>query len=225
MRQYKAGALFLAKRSQETTLSEGMNLGGTYHNGDVSLSAGFGVTGNSYSYGGGISYQDVGISHYRTTFGNATGPDGKPNNQTVGGWGLNIGDFSLRIENDLFGDKRDRWRTSAVEIGYKNFAIGTNVYTNEPDGTTDDGYSSFWKRAKEAYSGSTAFSSPLYVGFKHGGRVTRIGLNQPWVQDATQNGVHLFLSKSSPLFHTPYGEYSSAYRYSGYYNPYSLYHR
>lgn len=177
------------------------------------------------------------MSYYRTTFGSATGPDGKPNNQTVGGVGINIKDFSLRIENDMNikgigGDGKDRWRTSAVEIGIKNFVIGSYVYTNAPNESPDNrdsGYSRFWKRTKQAYADSRVFSSPLYVGFKQGGRVTRFGLDQPWIQDMTQNGVHLFLSKSSPLFHTPYkghsDYYSSAYYYNGYYNPYSLFYK
>jgi RHS repeat-associated protein len=211
----------------------GMNFSGTYHNDNFAFTGGLGASGNMASWGGGISYDDVGVNHYRTTFGNATGPDGKPNNQTVGGWGLNIKDFSLRIENDLFADKGDRWRTSAVEIGIKNFVIGTSVYTNAPDEKLkkDESYTSkFWNKlgfnsTKDAYADGRVFSSPLYVGVRQGGRVTRIGLNQPWIQDMTQNGVHLYLSKSSPLFYTPYGDYSSAYRYSGYYNPYSLYYR
>jgi hypothetical protein len=209
----------------------GMNFSGTYHNGDFALTGGLGASGNMTSWGGGVSYDEIGVSYYKTTFGNATGPDGKPNNQTVGGWGLNIKDFSLRIENDLFADKGDRWRTSAVEVGYKDFVLGTFVYTNAPDKNLDrsKAHSSFWNRTKDAYADGRVFSSPLYVGYKQGGKVTRIGLNQPWVQDATQNGVHLYLSKASPLFPTPYqghpDYYSSAYRYRGYYNPYSLYYR
>ncbi|MCL1932217.1 MAG: polymorphic toxin type 23 domain-containing protein [Candidatus Azobacteroides sp.] len=213
----------------------GVNFSGTYRNGDFALTGGIGASGNMSSVGGDISYGDVGVSYYETTYGGATGPDGKPNNQKLGGYGINIGEFSLRVENDLNfkikgvelgGDGGDRWRTSAVEIGIKNFVLGTSVYTNEPDGSLDkNGYSKFWNRTKQAYADGTAYNSPLYVGVKQGGRVTRIGLNQPWIQDMTQNGVHLFLSKSSPLFPTPYGEYSSAYRYSGYYNPYSLYYR
>jgi len=220
----------------------GMNFSGTYHSGDFALTGGIGASGNMSSWGGGISYDDSGISYYRTTYDNATGPDGKPNNQIVGGFGIDIKDFSFRLENDLNfkllgvtigGDGKDRWRTSAVEFGYKNFVIGTSVYTNAPDEKLerDPAYTSkFWDKlgfnaTKRAYADSKVYSSPLYIGVKQGGRVTRIGLDQPWVQDMTQNGVHLFLSKSSPLFYTPYGEYSSAYRYSGYYNPYSLYSR
>ena len=215
----------------------GVNFSGIYHNGDFALTGGVGASNNMSSWGGGISYKDVGINYYETTYGGAMGPDGKPNNQKLGGYGINIGDFSFRLENDLNfkikgvemgGDGGDRWRTSAVEFGYKNFVLGTYVYTNEPDGTRNEGYSRFWKREKQAYADSRVFSSPLYIGFKQGGRVTRIGLNQPWVQDFTQNGVHLYISKSSPLFHTPYegaDYYSSAYRYSGYYNPYSLFYR
>ena len=66
------------------------------------------------------------------------------------------------------------------------------------------------------------YSSPLYIGFKQGGRVTRLGVNHPAVQDATQNGWHPIIG--SPFFYTPYGKYSSPHRYSGYYNPYSLYY-
>jgi len=198
----------------------GANTSGTYNSGDWSLTAGVGVSSsNTYSLGGGILYDGIGLSYYSTKFGGEHA-------QTVGTWGLNIKGFSLRLENDLFasGDF-DRWRTSAVEIGYGNFVIGTSVYTNAPDGTLDEYTSRFWNRTKDAYADSDVYSSPLYIGLKHKGGVTRMGIDLPVIQDITQNGVHLFLSKSSPLVKTPYGKYSSAYRYSGYYNPFSLFYK
>ena len=216
-------------------LIAGMNFSGTlygkYGDNPYSITAGVGASDNMHSVGGGFSVGGYGASYYRTKYGNAIGPDGKPNPQTVGGWGLNIKDFSLRIENDKFGDKSDRWRTSAVEIGYGNFVIGKSVYTNEPDETLDRGeaYSRVWKRSKDSYADGRVFSSPFYLGLRQGGMVTRLGIDHPIVQDATQNGWHLFGSPSSPLFPTPYKEhddyYFSTYRYDGYYNPYSLYFR
>jgi hypothetical protein len=201
------------------------------------FAGGIGVSGNMSSWGVGFSVDGYGASYYRTSYGDATGPDGKPNNQVVGGVGINIKGFSLRVENDVNikgfgGDGLDRWRTSAVEIGIGNFIIGKSVYTNSPNRENpqyDEGYSRVWKRVKRAYADSRVFSSPLYIGVKHGGMVTRMGINHPMVQDATQNGWHLYGSKSSPLFHTPYkghdDYYFGAYHYSGYYNPYSLYYR
>ncbi len=122
-----------------------------------------------------------------------------------------------------------RWRTSAVEINVGNFVIGKSIYTNEPDRDRkgyehDKNYTSkLWGKAKLAYPDSKVFSGPLNIGVKKDGKVTRFGINHPMVQDVTQNGWHSIIG--SPFFYTPYGEYSTAYRYSGYYNPYSLYYR
>jgi hypothetical protein len=63
--------------------------------------------------------------------------------QRVLGFGLNIGKFNLRFENDydlfkILGDYGDRYRTGAIEIGYRtsektNFVTGFNIFTGNPE--------------------------------------------------------------------------------------------
>ncbi|MEO0971614.1 MAG: polymorphic toxin type 23 domain-containing protein [Pseudomonadota bacterium] len=63
--------------------------------------------------------------------------------QRVRGIGLNVGDFSVRFENDfdpqrLVGDNGDRFRTSAVEIAYRvaqrrRYVVGINLFTGDPE--------------------------------------------------------------------------------------------
>ena len=79
------------------------------------------------------------------------------------------------------------------------------------------------KKERPFYPEGKVFSSPFYIGVRHGGTVSRVGINHPVVQELTQNVLHAILS--SPFFPTPYGKYSSAYGFSGYYNPFSLYHK
>ena len=212
----------------------GTNFSGTYHDGDFSLTGGFGVSDNSASWGGSATYEGYGLGFYKTTYGNAPGLDSKPNPQTIGAWDVHFNHNSIRIENDRFGDKLDRWRTSAVEVRVGNFVIGKNVYTNSPDRENiDPAYTSkFWDRpiwnklginaTRPAYKDGISHSSPLYIGVRHGNRITRLGVDHPVFQDVFQNGWHIL--SNSPFFYTPYGANPSAFRYSGYYNPYSLYY-
>ena len=186
------------------------------------MSGGLGASGNMSSWGAGLSYKGYGVSYYSTTYGGA-------NAQTVGGIGIRVNDVSLRIENDFFvSGGFDRGRTSAVELGIGKYVIGKSVYTNDPgpeeyrkDRT--DVYTSSIYGNGEAYKDGEVLNSYLYIGTTHNGKVTRLGINRPWVQDATQNGFHKLIG--IPFFKTPYGKYTGGFFYKGYYNPYSLYGR
>ena len=69
--------------------------------------------------------------------------DSYQTSQRVLGFGLNIGKFNLRFENDydplkILGDYGDRYRTGAIEIGYRspqttNFVTGFNIFTGDPE--------------------------------------------------------------------------------------------
>ena len=196
---------------------------------NLNLAAGFGAGLNFLAVGGYASYKGNGAGYYLTFYGNTAGPDGQSNNQIVGGLIIFGKNFSLRLENDFLfkGDKYDRWRTTAFEIGIGNFVVGTFLYTNMPDKGNenykfDENYTgSMWKGNRKAYSDGEVYSSVFYVGFRYRNRIIRIGVNHPIVQDITQNGWHAIIKK--PFFHTPYGQYFSPYIYIGYYNPFSLY--
>jgi len=193
------------------------------------LFAGFGIGSNYVAAGGFISYKRSGVGYYTACFGDAVGPDEQSNKQIVGGVMVFCREFSFRFENDFFfmGDKYDRWRTTAFEIGIKKFVIGAFIYTNMPDKNNanynyDQNYKgSIWKGNRKAYSDGKVYRSVFYVGYRFGNLIIRIGVNHPVIQDILQNGWHIMVNK--PFFYTPYGQYFSPYIYIGYYNPFSLY--
>jgi hypothetical protein len=194
---------------------------------DWDLSAGLGAVSNIIAVGGFASYKGYGAGYYASFYGNDVGPDGRANKQIVGGFKVFGKDFSLRLENDFFGDNYDRWRTTALEISIRNFVMGTFVYTNMPDRenanyTYNENYnSSIFRGNRKAYSDGEVYYSIFYIGYRYGNRIIRIGVNHPIIQDITQNGWHTIANK--PFFYTPYGQYFSLYVYIGYYNPFSLF--
>lgn len=207
----------------------GMNISGVYNDGTTVVSAGYGVTGNSYSWSIGAMHNGYGGSYYRTYYGNAIGPDGNSNNQIVGGLGLNFDKFSIRLENDFFGDRHDRWRSNALEIGVGDYLFGTSLYNNNPAGEgqsvvnlpdrrgnyNTDGYGA-WKNGK-------VYSSPWYMGYKSNNIISRVGYSHPSAQDLTQNTVHRLVPFGRQNYYVDYSEFKSGpFVYSGYNNPYSL---
>ncbi|GGM82625.1 hypothetical protein GCM10010967_12860 [Dyadobacter beijingensis] len=191
---------------------------------------------HSYSaLGGRLSYKGYGLGYYQTHYGNALGPDGKPNNQVVGGVNVYLDDVTLRLENDFLAfEDEDRWRSNAVEIGIGNIVIGTRLYNNDPkgegqgfdkDGKDRMGFSN--KQGFGAWNAGKVYSSPLWFGARFGNTVDRIGYSHPMVQDRTQNWVH-----RNGFFYLPFGHQNfyiddsefkmGSFLHTGYYNPYSL---
>lgn len=200
----------------------GVNITGTFNDGTTVISGGYGVTGNSSSWSVGAMHNGYGGSYYRTTYGGN-------NSQTVGGLGLNFNKVSVRLENDFFGDRHDRWRSNALEIGIGNFVFGTTLYNNDPAGEgqdvvnlpdrrgnyNTDGYGA-WRNGK-------VYNSPWYAGYRSGNSVTRWGYSHPSAQDLTQNNVHRLVPFGRQNYYVDYSEFTSGpFMYSGFYNPYSL---
>jgi hypothetical protein len=195
------------------------------------FSTSFGAGINYFAVGGLVSYMSYGCGFYTTFYGNAVGPDGFSNKQYVFGLQFFRKNISLRIENDFI--YYDRWRTSALEVNFRNFILGTFVYTNMPGMNLpnfiynenyeyDYNYGGFvWGSNKKAFSDGVVYRSVFYVGYKYLNRIIRIGINHPVIQDVTQNGLHNIFN--FPFFYTPYGSYFSLYFYIGYYNPFSLF--
>jgi RHS repeat-associated protein len=221
----------------------GMNFSGTYYNGDFSLTGGIGVSDNMSSWGGGFNIDGYGASYYRTTYGNATGPDGKPNPQVVGGVGLYFGDVSIRLENDFLAGSGDKWRSNALEVGIGNFVFGTYLYNNDPEGGDKGVMKSDDPRAvdrrgnrnlhkKTAWEEGKTYRSPGYIGYRKGSNILRLGYSHEIFQDRTQNWVHRngfpglgWLGIGYQNFYNDYSDFQrGGYRYSGYYNPYSLFY-
>ena len=71
-----------------------------------------------------------------------------------------------------------------------------------------------WKKGK-------VYFAPIWIGWKNGNMVYRLGYSHRYVQSLTQNAVHKYLSKA-PLF-IDYSDFrQSAYFYFGSNNPYTL---
>jgi RHS repeat-associated protein len=202
---------------------------------------GFNVGGGNNHIGAGLSakYNGYGAGYTYTHYGNAIGPDGLSNSQNVGGATLFFKDLSLRLENDFLAfEKRDRWRSNAIEIGYKGFVLGTTLYNNDPytDDPTNwnsDIESPIWgknKNGRGGWNNGLTYNSPLYLGYRNGLTVGRIGFSHRVFQDFTQNGVHkhgfLGLPFGYQNYYANYSEFKTElYFYSGWNNPFSLWGR
>jgi len=128
---------------------------------------------------------------------------GGNDNQWTGGIRFDDGTSSVTVQNDFFSFRgEDRNRTNAVEIGYKDFVIGTTLYTNDPDGDGSGVDNGTNKREKTNKHGKGAWIDV-------------------WVQDITQNFAHRMFGY--PFFNTDYGPPSSAFVQGGGFFPYSLY--
>jgi RHS repeat-associated protein len=233
---FNFGASFNASFTTKRGLTLGANagysiMGGWFVGGGISqeidgfkVGANIGAGNNYWGWNTSIDYKGYGVGYGQTYYGSAPSAyDGQPHRQYTGTFSVNTPYSTFRMQNDFWGDGFDRWRTSAFEASFGPFVIGSYLYTNAPEGDpSGNSYTSkFWKKSKDAYPDGKVYSSTFYIGLRVGNMVTRIGINHPKVQDITLNGWHLLIN--SPLFPTPYGEYSSPYYYFGYYNPYSLY--
>ena len=133
-----------------------------------------------------------------------------------------LGDWCINFEDDILaypftGFKAyDRFRTAALEVRYRDFMIGTNVYTTDIDGVTDasqDNSRGVYRRGKQ-------ISSPIYVGYTTNEMIVRYGLNNRIGGYLGQNGWH------RRLFNTPdfeYGDYNNQFIQVGVDKPYTLY--
>ena len=218
------------------------NVSYTYVDGDNAYTLGVGGGTNHWSWGASASFNDggFGVGYHRTYYGDAVGPDGVSNNQIVGGLTISSHQFAFRIENDFLGDKHDRWRSNAVELGFwgGDVVVGTTLYNNDPATANPNGWkksilSPIWGKNKHGNGGwinGLTYTSPLYIGFKSNNNISRIGYSHHSFQDATQNGVHkngfLGLPFGYQHYYANYSRFSyGPYSYQGYFNPFSLWGR
>jgi hypothetical protein len=203
----------------------------TYQSGDFSFTLGGGYSsGTNYTpassrYYGGMTYYDrtngqsfsAGFTHF--------GGEYSQNNWFVG---YRRGDFSFSMTNDI--PWSDKYRTAAAQIGVGNFSTGFNLYTTAPPesehesgrGKDESDYKSMWSSSKHGtYSSGSRIYAALYLGYRSGNNVSRIGINAYWVQDFFQNGIHKLVG--SPFYNTNLGPSSKLFLQSIGYFPYSLY--
>lgn len=161
--------------------------------------------------------------------------------QGVGTISLQLQDVSLRFSNDAVGDRRDRWRSNAVEIGINDFVFGTYITTGDGKGESTVGEDPMVyfnndvnkekmrpiKEIDGKDKGTTqwivgnVYSAPFWIGYKSGNQVYRIGYSHKQIQDKTQNLVHKTIVPT-PLFVGEEQFKEGVYIYSGYNSPYSL---
>jgi len=181
-------------------------------------------------------YKGYGIGYGRTTYGSSIGPDGMDNSQITGTVGLYFKNGSFRLENDYFGDRGDRWRTNAWELNIGDFSLGSSIYTNDPEGMgyghPNDRPSPLWgfnRLGKDGYNYGAwdpgyVYSCPLWIGWRSGNNVSRIGYKYWAFQDATQNFVHKYCNFGRMNFYLNYEHFDTGpYFYGGFFNPFSLY--
>jgi len=199
-----------------------------YTNGDISIQAGIGF-GNNYSgWNVGASYKEYGGNFGITTYESGSFHGQKIGTQKVATAGINAGNISFRLSNDLWGDGFDRWRTSAAELSIGNFSVGTYVDTNwgamESPVYTDKktyigkdkiiGKNTSWNNGK-------VYSAPFWIGYRWNNKNYRLGISHPYVQSLTQNFVHKYITPT-PFFLDYTSFKSGIFSYSGNYNPFTL---
>lgn len=204
----------------------GFRLGGSFTLsktiGDWTLSTGLDAYKAKESFGLGTTFAGVGYDDGKygaSYFVNKYYQGGK---QVSGMLGLRVDDFRLKFEDDILALPftgfiiYDRYRTAALELQYKHFVVGTNVYTTEINGLTD---SSPYNR-KGVYMGGKQISSPIYVGYTDKDLILRYGINNQQGGYLGQNWWH---RKSFDTADFKQGGYSNQFLQVGTYQPYTLY--
>lgn len=142
--------------------------------------------------------------------------------QTSAILGVRLNDFRVRFEDDILaypfvGFKiYDRFRTGALEVRYKGFMIGTNVYTTDLNGVTDY----FPSNRKGVYADGKQISSPIYVGYSDKNLFFRYGINSRIGGIAGQGFWHRYLFSTPDFKHNGH---SNHFFQIGVDKPYTLY--
>jgi hypothetical protein len=177
-------------------------------------------------YGGGYGQTLYGATE---VFGQQLGA------QRIGTWTGYFNHNSFSISNDLWGDKGDRYRTNAAELTIGKWSVGTYLYTNDgreaSGGELDpsDNCIPPWpvgmKKNGElqTHTNGRPYSAPLWIGYRNGNQITRVGFSHKIVHNLTQNMVHKFMDTP---YYMSYDEFrGGGYFYTGYRNPLSLWDR
>ncbi|MBZ0242162.1 MAG: hypothetical protein K8F24_03005, partial [Bacteroidales bacterium] len=146
---------------------------------------------------GGMTYNDR-SRNQSFSFGLSSLYGDYPQKNWFAGYGR--GDFSFAMTNDAFTGS-DWYRTAAAEVGVGEVSFGFNLFTSEPllseykkrpQKGGDSEYVSpiHGKNPLGTYSTGSRVYAGMYFGYRNGNRVSRFGIDAPWVQDLFQNGIH-----------------------------------
>ncbi len=216
------------------------NVGASHNMGDWNLSAGAGVGKNYWGWNTSVTVNGGGLGYGQTYYGNAIGPDRQSNAQRVASASILWNGGSFTLQNDLkkLGGDGDRWRTNAWELTIGDFSVGSYLYTNDGEadsqkyadlehtGSPVDAtcLSPIFRKNRGNYStwlAGETFSAPIWLGYRVGNQISRIGYSFPASQDLQQNFIHKYLGRQH--FYTGYNNFKTGfYLNSGYYNPFSL---
>ena len=156
----------------EGGLSAGVHFGVAYSNGDFSTGVSIGA-GSSYKGWFAQAGYDNWAAGYGITYYDATTYNGQHvGKQAVGTGKLSYKDCSFTLSNDLFADRKDRWRTSAAELSIGDFSVGTYVVTNW--GVQESVYERKDAKAPllgegplKAWKNGNVLSAPFWVGLRY----------------------------------------------------------
>ena len=214
--------MFTTGAADRNGLRWGSGITCSKHIGDFTLSVGFDAYKAKQKFGlgtsfAGVTYNDgkYGGSYYATHYYQG-------DKQTSGIIGLAIQDLEIRFEDDILGFPfngfiiHDRYRTAALELRYKHWLVGTNVYTTKANGLTDVSV----KNKRGALLTGKQISSPVYIGYSNRGLIFRTGLNSKTGGILGQNWWH------ETFFGTPnfnHGNFKDLFLQLGADKPYTLY--
>ncbi|MDL2223680.1 hypothetical protein LJB98_06280, partial [Bacteroidales bacterium OttesenSCG-928-M11] len=215
-----------------------INVNGVYTNGDFSIGGGIGIGSTYWGWNASTTYKGYGIGYGQTYYGSSEVMEQQFGPQRVGTYTAFFNHNSFSISNDLWGDKEDRWRTSAAELTIGKWSVGTYLYTNwgEKDSEGAPNISKLddnsncvppWPVGKNKNEGKgtwwngRVYSAPLWVGYRHGNQITRMGLSHQTIHNLTQNLVHKGFGNQN--YYMSYDEFrGGGYFYTGYRSPFSL---
>ena len=175
-------------------------------------------------------WKELGLGYGRTFYASSDCLGTNAGKQSVGSYTLYFSNGNFRISNDIWGDKEDRWRTSAAELTLKSFSLGTYIVTNY--GERDGGGRNLEMKAPwpigdnrnglGAWNNGKVYSAPFWIGIKTNGSVFRIGYSHEIIQNLTQNLVHSTRIGPQSYYLNYTDLHRGIYSYFGYNNPLSI---
>lgn len=192
------------------------------HIGDWTISAGLDAFKENHRFGVGVAYAGFAYFDGNYGFNYYCNKYYQGDKQLSGIVGLQVHDFSVNFEDDILALPftgfvlHDRYRTAALEFGYKNFILGTNVYTNEANGLRNPSSNNY----NGIYHTGIHLSSPVYIGYKTRNMIVRSGINHPIGGYIGQNWWHRLFFDTTDF--KP-GNYQEFFLQIGTYKPYTLY--
>jgi len=149
--------------------------------------------------------------------------------QRVRAFTAQIGDFSARMDEDLWGDGFDKYRTGGLLATYKinndvTLAFGASMITgmatdkiHSPDGNPN-AYLNMYDKEDYKIRGGTMYGGVIYKGQAH-----FMGHNSEKRLHDVQNWIHKNLTDDSAYF-PDFGWKSKIYNYNGGYHPNYLFY-